>query len=56
MDVDLFNFELPKKLIALRPASSRDGARLLVVDGKNLEDKIVSQIPDYLAPRGFDDF
>jgi S-adenosylmethionine:tRNA ribosyltransferase-isomerase len=50
MDVDLFNFELPKKLIALRPASSRDGARLLVVDGKNLEDKIVSQIPDYLAP------
>ena len=32
MDVGLFDFELPEDRIALRPASPRDAARLLVVD------------------------
>jgi S-adenosylmethionine:tRNA ribosyltransferase-isomerase len=32
MDVSLFDFDLPEELIALRPASPRDSARLLVVD------------------------
>ncbi len=31
MDVDLFDFDLPEDRIALRPASPRDAARLLVV-------------------------
>src|SRR6187402_1058041 len=33
MRVDLFDFELPPELIALRPASPRDAARMLVVEG-----------------------
>ncbi|HEX9905599.1 MAG TPA: S-adenosylmethionine:tRNA ribosyltransferase-isomerase, partial [Propylenella sp.] len=31
MRVDAFDFELPEERIALRPASPRDSARLLVV-------------------------
>ena len=36
MDVSLFDFDLPEAQIALRPASPRDGARLMVVqaDGR----------------------
>ncbi|MCB2091728.1 MAG: S-adenosylmethionine:tRNA ribosyltransferase-isomerase, partial [Alphaproteobacteria bacterium] len=48
MKVDQFDFELPKKLIALRPAASRDGARLLVVKGENLSDQKVTDLSDYL--------
>jgi S-adenosylmethionine:tRNA ribosyltransferase-isomerase len=33
MRVELFDFELPKELIALRPARPRDAARMLVVEG-----------------------
>ncbi|MFM1983389.1 MAG: hypothetical protein RJB22_2108, partial [Pseudomonadota bacterium] len=33
MRVDLFDFDLPQDLIALRPASPRDSARLLHVAG-----------------------
>ena len=33
MRVDLFDFELPQELIALRPARPRDAARMLVVRG-----------------------
>lgn len=33
MRVDLFDFELPEALIALRPARPRDAARMLVVNG-----------------------
>ncbi len=32
MRVDLFDFDLPEDLIALRPAAPRDAARMLVVD------------------------
>jgi len=49
MDVGLFDFELPEERIALRPASPRDSARMLVVwpDGR-LEHRQVSHLPDYL--------
>jgi S-adenosylmethionine:tRNA ribosyltransferase-isomerase len=49
MDVSLFDFELPEELIALRPASPRDSARMLVVhkDGR-LEHRHVRDLPDYL--------
>lgn len=49
MRTDLFNFDLPMDRIALRPASPRDAARLLVVKpGAALEDKIVSDLPSLL--------
>jgi len=50
---DLFDFDLPPDRIALRPASPRDSARLLVVrPGHNplLEDRIVRDLPDLLHP------
>ncbi len=51
MRVDLFDFHLPDDRIALRPASPRDAARLLVVrPGEALEDRVVRDLPDILAP------
>ena len=50
MKVDQFDFELPKELIAIRPAPSRDGARLLVVKGKSLGDHQVTELPDFINP------
>ncbi len=51
MRTDLFDFDLPPERIALRPASPRDSARLLVVqpDG-GLRDQVISDLPDWLAP------
>jgi len=43
--VDLFDFTLPAERIALRPASPRDAARMLVVDGDGLHDDRVAQLP-----------
>src|SRR3954468_15893963 len=48
MDVGLFDFELPAERIALRPASPRDSARLLVLDGGETCDAIVSDLPGLL--------
>ncbi|MBP1850117.1 tRNA preQ1(34) S-adenosylmethionine ribosyltransferase-isomerase QueA [Rhizobium halophytocola] len=53
MRVDLFDFDLPEDSIALRPASPRDHARLLVVrpDGEpQLEDRQVFDLVDFLQP------
>ena len=51
MRTDLFDFELPAASIALRPASPRDSARMLVVqpDGV-LRDRHVGDLPDWLEP------
>jgi S-adenosylmethionine:tRNA ribosyltransferase-isomerase len=49
MRTDLFDFDLPPENIALRPASPRDSARLLVVqEGSGLRDQIISDLPDWL--------
>jgi S-adenosylmethionine:tRNA ribosyltransferase-isomerase len=49
MRVDLFDFELPEDLIALRPARPRDSARLLHVRGDGgLEDLFVRDAPKLL--------
>ena len=48
MRVDLFDFELPPERIALRPASPRDSARLLLVDGRRMEDDRVGDLPGLL--------
>jgi S-adenosylmethionine:tRNA ribosyltransferase-isomerase len=50
MRVDLFDFDLPAELIALRPAKPRDSARLLLVDGEVISDKAVLDLPNLLRP------
>ncbi|MCC8945222.1 S-adenosylmethionine:tRNA ribosyltransferase-isomerase [Bradyrhizobium sp. USDA 4516] len=51
MRTDLFDFELPPESIALRPASPRDAARMLVVhpDGV-LRDAAIADLPQWLEP------
>ncbi|MHC6150312.1 tRNA preQ1(34) S-adenosylmethionine ribosyltransferase-isomerase QueA [Bradyrhizobium elkanii] len=51
MRTDLFDFELPPESIALRPASPRDAARMLVVhpDGV-LRDAAIADLPRWLEP------
>jgi S-adenosylmethionine:tRNA ribosyltransferase-isomerase len=49
MRTDLFDFELPAESIALRPASPRDSARMLVVQGDGvLRDAAISDLPKWL--------
>ena len=48
MRVDLFDFALPEGLIAQRPVSPRDSARLLDVAGDGLHDWTVRDLPGLL--------
>ncbi len=53
MRTDLFDFDLPADRIALRPASPRDAARLMVVrpgGAPEFEDRTVSDLPGLLRP------
>ena len=51
MQVSDFEFELPEELIALRPVSPRDSARLLAVDGAGtVSHRRVRDLPDLLRP------
>jgi len=51
MRVDLFDFDLPDERIALRPASPRDRARMLVVrPDDSLSDSVVADLPSLLDP------
>jgi S-adenosylmethionine:tRNA ribosyltransferase-isomerase len=50
MRVDDFDFDLPAERIALRPARPRDAARMLVVDGEDIGDKQVLDLPSLLQP------
>jgi S-adenosylmethionine:tRNA ribosyltransferase-isomerase len=50
MRVDLFDFELPQERIALRPARPRDSARLLLVDGTDISDRQMLDLPGLLRP------
>ncbi|MBA3878432.1 MAG: tRNA preQ1(34) S-adenosylmethionine ribosyltransferase-isomerase QueA [Sphingobium sp.] len=50
MKVDLFDFDLPTDRIALRPASPRDAARMLVVEGSTIRDAVVRDLPAALRP------
>jgi S-adenosylmethionine:tRNA ribosyltransferase-isomerase len=53
MRTDLFDFDLPEALIALRPASPRDAARLLLVDPDAtppVADRTMCDLPKLLAP------
>jgi len=51
MRVDLFDFDLPEELIALRPARPRDSARLLhVLAAGGFEDRVVREAPSLFRP------
>lgn len=54
MRVDLFDFELPPELIALRPVRPRDAARMMLVRGTDpgapMDDRGVLDLPDLLEP------
>jgi S-adenosylmethionine:tRNA ribosyltransferase-isomerase len=51
MRTDLFDFELPAGSIALRPASPRDSARMLVVEPDAvLRDRTIADLPQWLEP------
>jgi S-adenosylmethionine:tRNA ribosyltransferase-isomerase len=50
MRVDLFDFDLPPDRIALRPARPRDAARMLVVEGGQLSDRQILDLPEILRP------
>ncbi len=51
MRTDLFDFELPAGHIALRPASPRDSARMLIVEPDGvLRDRVIADLPLWLEP------
>jgi len=52
MKVSDFNYDLPEELIAQHPYEKRDEARLMVLykNNKKIEDKIFSDVIDYLNP------
>ena len=50
MKLQDFDFELPERLIATRPASPRSSARLLVAQGDAMTDAVVTDLVDWLRP------
>ena len=48
MRVDLFDFDLPADRIALRPVRPRDAARMLLVEGATISDRLVLDLPGLL--------
>lgn len=50
MKLDDFDFDLPERLIATRPARPRTSARLLVAEGDRIADRQVSDLIDILRP------
>ena len=50
MRVADFDFDLPADRIALRPARPRDSARLLLVQGRDISDHQMLQLPELLRP------
>ncbi|WP_114286735.1 tRNA preQ1(34) S-adenosylmethionine ribosyltransferase-isomerase QueA [Candidatus Halocynthiibacter alkanivorans] len=50
MKLSDFDFHLPEKLIATRPAKPRSSARLLVASPDSLQDRQVTDLVEYLRP------
>ncbi len=50
MKLSEFDFDLPERLIATRPARPRSSARLLVAEGDAITDARVFDLPDWLRP------
>ncbi|MCM2562179.1 tRNA preQ1(34) S-adenosylmethionine ribosyltransferase-isomerase QueA [Lutimaribacter sp. EGI FJ00015] len=50
MKLSDFDFDLPERLIATRPARPRSAARLLLAQGDAIDDRHVFDLPDILQP------
>ena len=50
MKLSDFDFELPERLIALRPARPRSASRLLLADADGISDRHVVDLPSILRP------
>lgn len=50
MKLDDFDFDLPERLIATRPARPRSAARLLVAEGDVITDAVVRDLTHWLRP------
>lgn len=50
MDISLFDYELPARLIADRPAEPREAARLLDLTTGQPVDRVIADLPDILEP------
>lgn len=50
MELDDFDFDLPERLIALRPVRPRPASRLLVANGRLTTDAHFSDLPGFLRP------
>ncbi len=50
MKLSEFDFNLPERLIATRPARPRSSARLLLAQGRAIADRIVHELPQILRP------
>ena len=50
MKLSDFEFDLPERLIATRPAVPRSSARLLVAEGDTIHDQHVTDLVDWLRP------
>ncbi|MGR3321617.1 MAG: tRNA preQ1(34) S-adenosylmethionine ribosyltransferase-isomerase QueA [Pseudooceanicola sp.] len=50
MQLSDFDFDLPERLIATRPARPRSSARLLVAEGDRITDAVVRDLTDWLRP------
>lgn len=48
MKLSNFDFDLPEALIATRPAQPRSSARLLVAEGADIHDRVVTDLTDWL--------
>ena len=50
MNLSDFDFDLPERLIATRPADPRSSARLLVAEGDKITDAVVTDLTKWLRP------
>ncbi len=50
MKLSDFDFDLPERLIATRPARPRSAARLLLAEGGGIADRVVHDLPTILRP------
>ena len=50
MNLSDFDFDLPERLIATRPANPRTSAKLLVAHGAEITDSVVSDLTKWLRP------
>lgn len=49
MRTEELDYELPRELVAVRPAEPRESARLMVVRGERVEHRVVGDLPEVLG-------